>query len=216
MPQSHKELEKIGEEDSEDESRFELENTGCAVQNPPQLPDDESGAVHEAVPTLKEALGNLNPDDFIASASTKKPDSCATVLSREPVRGKALKLSAPNLSPRKIPPDKISTSDKQLFFADRSEFGSEDTQTSSLPLLIPQPAKPLTQLSPVAFKRRNEVSASRRRRQRRPHCSPACSLFCEEEEAIFPTRSWTKPLAEMGDAVSWKLSVLDRFNAIEY
>ena len=33
---------------------------------------------------------------------------------------------------------------------------------------------------------------------------------------VFPTRKWAKPLTKMGDAVSWKLSVLDRFNAIRY
>ena len=217
MPQCHKELEKIGEEASEDESRFELEDTGCAAQDPPQLQDDGSHAVHEAIPTLKEALEKLNPDDYIASTSSKTIlDSCATILSRDPVRGKAPALSAPNLSPRKSPPDKISTTERQLFFADRSEFGSGGGQTGSLPLPIPQPAKALTQTSPVTFKGNHEVSGSRRRRQRRPYCSPACSVFCEEEEAIFPTRRWTKPLADMGNAVSWKLSVLDRFNAIEY
>ena len=203
MPQSPKELEKIREEASEDESRFELEDTDCAVQEPQQLQDDESGVAHEAVPTLKEALENLNPDDVIASSSSRTiPDPCATVISSDPVRRKAPELSAPNLSPRKIPPDKIST--------------PLTNGSSSLPLLTPQPAKAFTQLSPVALKRKNEDSASRRRRQCRPHHSPACSVFYEEEEGIFPPRRWSKPLAEMGDAVSWKLSVLDRFNAIEY
>ena len=46
--------------------------------------------------------------------------------------------------------------------------------------------------------------------------SPSCSLLCDEEEAIFPVRKWSKPLAEMGDALNWKLSVLNRFNAIQY
>lgn len=47
-------------------------------------------------------------------------------------------------------------------------------------------------------------------------CSQPYSMICEEEEDIFPTRKWTKPLANMGDAFSWRLSVSHRFNAIQY
>ena len=46
--------------------------------------------------------------------------------------------------------------------------------------------------------------------------SSAYSILCEEEESIFPTRKWTKPLSGMGDASKWKIGVLQKFSAIEY
>lgn len=53
------------------------------------------------------------------------------------------------------------------------------------------------------------------RPRRKVHIS-ACSILCEEEEAVFSTRKWTKPLSEMGDAMNWKLGVLRTFNTIQY
>ena len=52
-----------------------------------------------------------------------------------------------------------------------------------------------------------------------PRCkvnSSAYSMLCEEEESIFPTRKWTKPLSDMGDASKWTFGVLQKFSAIEY
>ncbi len=51
---------------------------------------------------------------------------------------------------------------------------------------------------------------------RRKVISSAYSILCEEEESIFPTRKWTKPLSDMGDASKWKIGVLQKFSAIEY
>ena len=51
---------------------------------------------------------------------------------------------------------------------------------------------------------------------RRKVNSSAYSILCEEEESIFPTRKWTKPLSDMGDASKWKIGVLQKFSAIEY
>ncbi len=65
---------------------------------------------------------------------------------------------------------------------------------------------------PLTTRKGDEAIALTRRNVR----SPSCSILCEEEEAIFPTRKWTKPLANMGDALNWKSSVLHRFNAIQY
>ena len=73
------------------------------------------------------------------------------------------------------------------------------------------PKKPLPPVPPSAFKG-SEVRIARR--QKTP--SPSCSIFCDEEEAIFPTRKWAKPLSNMGDSLNWKLAVLNRFNAIQY
>jgi len=73
------------------------------------------------------------------------------------------------------------------------------------------PGKPLPLAPPTAFK-----TAEARAARRRKTPSPSCSILCDEEEAIFPTRKWSKPLAEMGDALNWKLSVLNRFNSIQY
>lgn len=58
--------------------------------------------------------------------------------------------------------------------------------------------------NPVALKPRRKVNSS------------AYSILCEEEESIFPTRKWTKPLSGMGDASKWKIGVLRKFSAIEY
>ena len=51
---------------------------------------------------------------------------------------------------------------------------------------------------------------------RRKVNSSAYSMLCEEEESIFPTRKWTKPLSDMGDASKWTFGVLQKFSAIEY
>ena len=53
-------------------------------------------------------------------------------------------------------------------------------------------------------------------RPRRKVHSSACSILCEEEETVFPTRKWAKPLSDMGDAMNWKLGVLQTFNSIQY
>ena len=79
------------------------------------------------------------------------------------------------------------------------------------PIRSTPPGKALPPVPPMAFKAA-EVRALRRRK----NASPSCSLLCDEEEAIFPTRKWSKPLAEMGDAVNWKISVLNQFNTIAY
>ena len=75
---------------------------------------------------------------------------------------------------------------------------------------LPPPQKPLP---PVPLPTRL-TSSTKTIRQKAS--SPHCSILCDEDEAIFPTRKWSKPLAEMGDAFNWKLSVLNRFNAIQY
>ena len=51
---------------------------------------------------------------------------------------------------------------------------------------------------------------------RRKANSSAYSMLCEEEESVFPTRKWTKPLSDMGDASKWTFGVLQKFSAIEY
>lgn len=216
MPQRPKELEKIGEETSEDDSRFELEDTGCAVHST-QLQNNQCQAERETVPNLKEALENLIPNDFVARTSSDNiPNCCATSRSRDIQKGKAPESLAANLRPIKVPLDKASISEQQQFFPDRPVIRSGDIQTPSLPLPIPQPNEALPRLPPVVSNGSSEVSAPRRHHQCRTRRSPACSLFCEEEEAIFPTRRWAKPLADIGDAMTWKLGVLDRFNAIRY
>ena len=75
------------------------------------------------------------------------------------------------------------------------------------PLDLPPPVRPLSSS--------NGHNASVPHSRRKVH-SPACSILCEEEESIFPTRKWTKPLSDMGDALNWKLGVLRTFNNIQY
>lgn len=217
MQQSPIELEKIGEETSEFENRFELEDTGCAVQNPPSLRDDEWQTISETVSDPEAFYGNVDSDNLVSDTFLDEiPNSCAKFISRDFLRAKAPGSLAPKLPPSKAPLDKVARFEQQLPFVDRPASRSKDTPSRSLPVPIPQVTAPLPQLHPVALKRSGEVSVSLHRRCRKPYRSPACSVFCEEEELVFPTRKWTKSLANMGDAVSWKLGVLDRFNAIQY
>lgn len=127
MPQSPKELERIGEEASEKDERFELEDTGIENAAPTEL---EGGQI-----ALKSAL-NMDASDLHAT-----PDA-------------ALRSS---------------------------------------------PQKPLPLSSPETWKG-GKALAARRRRIR--STSPLIKL--------------TKPLAGMGDSRNWKLSVLHKFDTIQY
>ena len=75
----------------------------------------------------------------------------------------------------------------------------------------PPPRTPLAQ-TPSTGQGSNAMPLKPRRKVN----SPAYSILCEEEESIFPTRKWTKPLSGMGDASKWKIGVLQKFSAIEY
>lgn len=135
MPQSPKELERIGEEGSERDERFELEDT--AIENiSPELKGDQIA--------LKSAL------DMEAS-----------------------RLHAIALLPEGSTPD--------------------------VPLHSPSLEKALPLSSPRDW-RSDKTLAARRRRTR--STSPSINL--------------TKPLAGMGDSLNWRLSVLNKFNAIQY
>lgn len=135
MPQSPKELERIGEEGSEKDERFELEDT--AIENAPaELGGDQIA--------LKSAL-NLDASQSHAIASVVEgpsPDA--------PMRPSPLENPLPLPSPREM--------------------------------------------------RSGRTLAARRRRLR--STSPSANL--------------TKPLAGMGDSLNWRMSVLNKFNAIQY
>lgn len=135
MPRSPKELERIGEEASEEEERFELEDT--AIENAP--PELECGQI-----PLKSAL-NMDATDLHATTSLPRdPTTAAT------------------------------------------HYSSQE--------------KPLRLASPEVWWKGGTTLAARRRRNR--SSSPSITL--------------TKPLADMGDSLNWKLSVLHRINAIRY
>ncbi|KAL9133652.1 MAG: hypothetical protein Q9175_005164 [Cornicularia normoerica] len=134
MPQSPKELERIGEEASEKDERFELEDT--AIENAP--PELEGGQI-----ALRSAL-NMDACDLHAIASLPEGPTPDTALHSAP--RKALPLS-----------------------------------------------------SPETWKGRMTLAARRRRVR---STSPSIKL--------------TKPLAGMGDSLHWKLSVLHKFNDIQY
>ena len=106
-------------------------------------------------------------------------------------------INTPEASPRHMPLN--------------SALDMKSSDISFAPVQRRPPKKPLPAVPPTAFKGSEERKA---RRGKTP--SPSCSIFCDEEEAIFPVRKWNKPLAGMGDALNWKLSVLNRFNAIQY
>ncbi len=134
MPQSPKELERIGEEASEKDERFELEDTAIEKASL----ELEGGQI-----ALKSAL-NMEASQLHAITSLPKSPT----------------------------PD--------------SELHS-------------QPGKPLPLSSPESWKGGKTLAA---RRCRNRSASPSIKL--------------TKPLADMGDSLNWRLSVLHKFNAIQY
>ena len=110
----------------------------------------------------------------------------------------------------------MGSSDAPKIATKRKRKSSPPQITEQSTIQIPEdwprpPKKALPPVPPSAYKG-SEVRIARR--QKTP--SPSCSIFCDEEEAIFPTRKWAKPLSNMGDSLNWKLSVLNRFNAIQY
>lgn len=143
MPQGLNELERIGEENAEDDSKFELENTECTAQQRPLLHSKGCQAVHGDTSVPKE---------------------------------------------RALP----------------------DSSRLQLPLLT----GPVPRLPTAALERCE--GSSHRRNQYKSISSPACSVFCEEKEKSCTSRKWTRPLADMGDAASWKLGMLETINAIHY
>lgn len=79
------------------------------------------------------------------------------------------------------------------------------------PTTDPPPKTPPPRI-PSTDKDSNAIALTPRRKVN----SSTYSLICEEEETIFSTRKWTKPLSGMGDASKWKMGVLRKFSAIEY
>lgn len=134
MPQSPKELEKIGEEASEKNERFELEDT--AIENAPT--ELESGQT-----TLQSAL---EMDASNAHAIPPLPKAFVPDSALPSLQGKTLPLSCP-----------------------------EAWQSGKT----------------LAARRRGIRSTS-------------------------PSVKLTQPLADMGDSLDWRLSVLHKFNAIQY
>lgn len=136
MPQSPKELERIGEEFSGKDERFELEDTAIENASPPELQGGQDIALKSALNMERSNLGAI------------------ALLSQDPTPDGALR---------------------------------------SLP------EKPLP-LSPPEVWKGGKTLVARRRRVR--STSPSITL--------------TKPLAGMGNSQKWKLSVLHKFDAIQY
>ena len=134
MPQSPKELEKIGEEASEKNERFELEDT--AIESAPT--ELESGQI-----AWQSALNMDAPDSHVIASV-----------------------------PQAFAPDTALPSSPQ----------------KALPLSCPEDWKG------------GKTLAARRRKIR--STSPSIKL--------------TQPMADMGDSLNWRLSVLHKFNAIQY
>ena len=112
MPQSPKQLQEIGEETSEDESRLELEDTRLANQIAKPLPDSGCEAVHgamnEAAPNLAESLEITSPNGSVPTTSLgEEPNHGATILSRDVAKGKAPESLTANMIQKDITPGKI-------------------------------------------------------------------------------------------------------------
>ena len=82
--------------------------------------------------------------------------------------------------------------------------------------VYPPPVDPPPSTPPAQTLSTDQDSNAMALKHRRKVKSPAYSILCEEEESIFPTRKWTKPLSDMGDASKWKIGVLQKFGAIKY
>lgn len=207
----------ISEEGSEKETKFELEDTQVTSPESPQI---QCGAVQDDQDEVaaegqicrdpnQNTLRMSTPED---SAPDLKPTFCLTAVNKEMVH----ELVATTPLCTRSAPNTITIPDETPTFALGPSICTQSIQYCPSPPDIRAATKPLPLLPAAAFKRASQVSAERRRRRRNSIHNSACSTFCEEEEAIFPSRRWRKPLADMGDAVTWKLGVINRINAIQY
>ena len=180
MPQSPSELERICEDASAEDQRFELEDTAVEPQSGlAELESPGKGLEKSPAKVTVEPKPEPHPDLDCQAAPQPEP------LSQKPKPESTLKQKArhPKLRDSRLSLQHVSVPSKQTLHPDALEFHIQQ-----------------------------DMSHAKLLRAR----SPSCSILCEEDESVFPTRPWTKPLANMGSAKRWRHEVLGRFKGITY
>ena len=237
MPQSPKELGRITEEADVDARIAELEDTGpkekaLRSENGKPLPD---------VPINVDAsttTSSANPSSYQKPErhSTAKCPRVGAVPSSAVSPKSRVVCSPPTDPPPKTPAPRTPSTDKDsntmASMADSSTSQTAELHSTvrcprigavpsfavspqSRPVCLQQidsPPRTPPHQSPSTDPDSNATATNPRRKVN----SSTYSVICEEEETIFPTRKWTKPLSGMGDASKWKMGVLRKFSAIEY
>lgn len=213
MPQSPRKFEVIREGGSEADGKVELEGHGCTVPNPLSSQSISSLITPDAVAIPAAQNQSTSLGHLITSATLDMTSSsCATFHSTSIAKSEAPEQLARTLLPSRSPPGKTTMFDQQSLATIRSAIHLSDPQSCHA-----SPVKNvLPQMSLAKFGSTSEISAARRRRPHRPVRNVTCSESCVVGEAVFPTRKWTKALADMGDTMSWKIGVLDKIYAIQY
>ena len=237
MPQSPKELGRITEEADIDAGIAELQDTGpeekaSRFNNGKPLPD---------VPITVDSFTTTSPAN---SSNYHKPERHSAVRcprvgavpsSAVSPESRAV-CSPPTDPPPKTPPRRTPSTDKDsnpmASLADSSTYETAERHSTircprigAVPsfavspesrLVCSQQIDPPPRTPPHQSPSTDQDSNAMAPNPRRKVNSSTYSIICEEEETIFPTRKWTKPLSGMGDASKWKMGVLRKFSAIEY
>lgn len=237
MPQSPKELGRITEEADVDAGIAELEDTGPKEMASRSKRD-------KSLPDVPISLDTFPTTSSANSSNYHKPERHSAVrcprVGAVPSSAVSPKLrpiySPPTDPPPKTPPPPTPSTDKDnktmASLADSSTYQTAERHSTvkcpgvgaltSFPVLPklrpvcsqqidPSPRTPPHQ-SPATDRDNNATAPNPQRKVN----SSTYSIICEEEETVFPTRKWTKPLSGMGDASKWKIGVLRKFSAIEY
>ena len=237
MPQSPKELGSITEEADVDAGIAELEDTGPkenASRSNSGKPLPHIPIEVDAFTTTSSANSSNNhkPERHSAIRCPRAgavPSSAVSPKSR-PV------YTPPTDPPPKTSPPRTPASDKgsntMASLAHSSTYQTAERHSTvrcprlgavpssavslnSRPVCSPQddpPPRSPPPRTPSTGQDSNAMAPNPRRKVN----SSTYSIICEEDESIFPTRKWTKPLSGMGDASKWKMGVLRKFSAIEY
>ena len=232
MPQSPKELGKITEEADVDVGIVELEDTGPKEK----ASRSDSG---KPLPDVPISVVPFTTASSASSANYHKPEHHSAVrlprVSAVPssaVSPKSRAVSSPPADPpQKTPPPQTPSTDKDgssmASLADpynRQRAERHSTVKSPRGGAVPSSSVPSESRSvyppprtrPHQTPSTDQDSNAMAPISRRKVHSSTYSIICEEDESIFPTRKWTKPLSGMGDASKWKMGVLRKFSAIEY
>ena len=237
MPQSPKELGSISEEADVDAGIAELEDTGPK--------ENASGSNSgKPLPHIPVEVDPFTTTSSANSSNDHKPERHsalrrprAGVVSSTAVSPKSRPVYTPPTDPPpKTPPPRTPSTGKgsntMATLVDSSmyqtaerhstvrcpQLGAVPSSAVSLssrpvcsPPIVPPPRTPPHQ-TPSTGQDTNAMAPNPRPKVN----SSTYSILCEEDESIFPTRKWTKPLSGMGDASKWKMGVLRKFSAIEY
>ena len=209
MPRSPKELERVTEEADVDVERAELEDTGpqekaSRSRSSKPLPDIPINTEFSTTTSFP-----INTD-FSTTASFPINTDFSTTAPFPINTDFSTTTSSANSSTYQWAERRSAITCPQVRAVPSCPVPSKPGPIYSLPI-DPPPRTPPAQTAAT-----DQDSKAMAPNPRRKVNSSAYSILCEEEESIFPTRKWTKPLSDMGDASKWKIGVLQKFSAIEY